>query len=206
MPRRWKLFLVIGFLSLVLDQGTKLWARVSLPVTPAGCEIPDAVVAGRCHGQAVAVIDGVWDWRLGFNPGSAFGLFGSHAGARVFLSIIGIGAVLFMLWMVHKGDDRNRRLAVALGLIVGGAVGNVLDRIRVGVVTDFIVLRYERHEWPTFNVADIVLVVGVAVMLFVRDTGRSERLHRPPDRGHGSCSSSPDSEDSWVRTAGGRRT
>ena len=172
MPRRWKLFLVIGLFSLLLDQGTKLWARTSLPVTPAGCELPHDVVAGRCHAQAVAVIDGFWEWRLGFNPGSAFGLFGSQSGARVFLSIVGIGAVLLLLWMVHNADDRNRRIAIALGLIVGGALGNVIDRVRVSVVTDFIVLRYGQHEWPTFNVADIVLVIGVGLMLFVRDTRR----------------------------------
>lgn len=170
MPRRWKLFLVIGFLSLILDQGTKLWARMSLPVRPADCTIPDDIVVGRCRGDAVAVIEGFWDWRLGFNPGSAFGMFGSQAGARVFLSLIGIAAVLLMLRMVHKAQDQNRRLALALGLIVGGALGNVIDRVRVGVVTDFIVLRYHEHEWPTFNVADIVLVVGVVLMLFVRDT------------------------------------
>lgn len=179
MPPRWKLFLVIGFLSLMLDQGTKLWARASLPVTPAGCEIPDEILAGRCRGDAVGVVDGFWEWRLGFNPGSAFGMFGSQAGARVFLSIISIGAVLLMVWMVRKADDRNRRLAIALGLIVGGALGNVIDRIRVGVVTDFIVLRYERHEWPTFNVADIVLVVGVVLMLFVRDPHREGARPKP---------------------------
>ena len=175
MPRRWKLFLVIGLLSLVLDQGTKLWARLSLPVTPAGCAIPDDIVTGRCRGEPVAVIDGLWDWRLGFNPGSAFGMFGSQVGARVFLSLIGIGAVLLMLRMVHKAEDRNRRLAIALGLIVGGALGNVVDRMRVGVVTDFIALRYQEHEWPTFNVADIVLVVGVGLILFVRDPRKESR-------------------------------
>ena len=178
MPRRWKLFLVIAFMSLILDQGTKLWARVSLPVAPAGCTIPYDVVAGRCRGEAVAVIDGFWDWRLGFNPGSAFGMFGSQTGARVFLSLIGIGAVLLMLWMVHKAKDENRRLVIALGLIVGGALGNLVERIRVGVVTDFIVLRYHEHEWPTFNVADIVLVIGVGMMLFVRDTTPSKDLKK----------------------------
>ena len=180
MPRRWKIFLLVAFVTLVADQATKVWARHELPTSPVhaglvqgACEIPDDVVAHRCRGDAVPVIDNFWDWRLSFNPGSAFGLFHSQAGARVFLSIVGVLAVGAMLWMVKKAKDHQRALLWALGLVAGGAVGNLFDRIYFGVVTDFVLWRYHSKEWPVFNIADVALVVGVALMFF--DVGKEPK-------------------------------
>lgn len=152
MSLRWKLFLIVGPLTMILDQITKVWARRTLPTTPDGYGIPQSV------------IDGWWDWRLSHNPGSAFGLFGDTGGARVFLSVIGVIAVGAIVWMLKKATDEQRRLAVALGLVAGGAVGNLIDRIAFGVVTDFVVWKYDTHEWPTFNIADVALVVGVGLL------------------------------------------
>ena len=121
MARRWKIFLLVGLFTLIADQASKVWARHELPVHPTPCAIPDDVVARKCVGTAVSVIDGFWDWRLSFNPGSAFGLFDSQGGARVFLSIIGILAVLAMIVMVKKAKNDQRLLAIALGLVAGGA-------------------------------------------------------------------------------------
>jgi signal peptidase II len=180
--RKWLVFIIVAVLSLVADQATKIWARDSLPTgrydrTKTMCIVPDDMMAQRtvsrgdartappaCHGEQVAVIDGFWDWRLSMNPGSAFGLFSSQNGARWFLSIVGIGAVLGMLWMLRKSRPDQRILHWALALVAGGAVGNLIDRIYFGVVTDFVLWRYQTHEWPVFNVADVVLVVGVGLM------------------------------------------
>lgn len=168
IPRRWKIFLVVAFVSLVADQATKYWARAELPVAgyhaSLPCDVPDDIVARKCAGTPVTVIDGYWDWRLSFNPGSAFGLFNSQAGARVFLSIVGILAVIGMLWMLRKAREDQRALVWALGLVAGGAVGNLIDRIYFGVVTDFVLWRYQDKEWPVFNVADVALVIGVMLM------------------------------------------
>ncbi|HEX7599914.1 MAG TPA: signal peptidase II, partial [Polyangia bacterium] len=65
---------------------------------------------------------------------------------------------------LRRTDLRQTRLHFALGLIGGGAVGNLIDRIAFGKVTDFIVWHYQAHEWPAFNVADAALVVGVCLM------------------------------------------
>lgn len=184
MPTRWKLFLLIALVTLVADQATKVWARWELPTEharaslTAPCEIPEdfqrpAHDPERCHGVPVAVVANYWDWRLSFNPGSAFGLFHSQAGARVFLSVVGVLAVGAMLWMVRKASDRQRALLWALGLVAGGAVGNLIDRIYFGVVTDFVLWRYHSSEWPVFNVADVALVVGVGLMFF--DGGREPK-------------------------------
>src|SRR6266550_4761027 len=80
------------------------------------------------------------------------------------LSLVGIGAVFGMIWMLKKARNDQRILHWALALVAGGAVGNLIDRIYYGVVTDFILWHYKHHEWPVFNVADVVLVVGVGLM------------------------------------------
>ena len=171
--RRWKVFLLIALFTLAADQASKVWARASLPTHPGECAIPDDVVARKCVGAAVPVIDGFWDWRLSFNPGSAFGLFHGQTGARIFLSVIGVIAVGAMVWMVHRARDHQRALLWALGLVAGGAVGNLIDRMYFGVVTDFVLWRYKTTEWPVFNVADVALVVGVVLMFF--DVGREPK-------------------------------
>ncbi|MBE7448258.1 MAG: signal peptidase II [Kofleriaceae bacterium] len=192
MPRRWKLFLLVAMFTMIADQATKLWARDALPVHPAGCEIPDAVVAGTCIGLNEPVIDGYWDWRLSFNQGSAFGLFHGQTGARVFLSIVGVLALGVMVWMVKRARDDQKWLLWALGLVAGGAVGNLIDRIYFGVVTDFVLwhtpakeaksmYRYA-HEWPVFNVADVALVVGVVIMLFASGDDGKERKADKADK------------------------
>ncbi len=168
--KKWILFLVAGVISLIADQATKIWARGALPTYGHGtgasgaCTIPDDIVARLCQGKPVTVIDGYWDWRLSMNPGSAFGLFSSQNGARVFLSLVGIAAVIGMIFMLRKARLDQKILHWALALVAGGAVGNLIDRIYYGVVTDFVLWHYQSHEWPVFNVADIVLVVGVGLM------------------------------------------
>jgi signal peptidase II len=161
---KWNLFTVVGLLSLIADQATKIWARASLPVHPEGCRIPEDIVAGTCAGVAKPVIDGFWEWRLSMNPGSAFGLFSSQTGARILLSVVGVAAVFGMLYMLRKSRPDQRVLHWALALVAGGAVGNLIDRIYYGVVTDFVLWKYKTHEWPVFNIADVVLVVGVGLM------------------------------------------
>jgi signal peptidase II len=185
MARRWKLFLLVAMFTMLADQATKFWARDALAVHPAGCEIPDAIVDGTCTGVNEPFVGGYWDWRLSFNQGSAFGLFHSQGGARVFLSIVGLLALAAMVWMVKKARDGQTWLIWALGLVAGGAVGNLIDRIYFGVVTDFVLwhtpalearsaFRY-KNEWPVFNVADVALVIGVGIMLFVSgDDGKKK--------------------------------
>lgn len=165
MSRRWKIFVVVGVISLIADQITKIWARSSLPSFTHN---------DRTYGKSVEVIANYWDWRLSFNPGSAFGLFNDTSGARIFLSVIGVLAVGAIIYMVHKARDDQSRLAWALGLVIGGAIGNLIDRIAFGVVTDFIVWKYHDTEWPTFNIADVTLVIGV-LLLFVDMTIEAKR-------------------------------
>ncbi|MDX6506928.1 MAG: signal peptidase [Gaiellaceae bacterium] len=92
------------------------------------------------------------------NSGIAFGLFSS---ATVGVAVITAGAVLWMLVFFARSGSRHPVLPAALGLLIGGSVSNLVDRVRLGHVTDFIDLRY----WPAFNLADSFIVVGVAILL-----------------------------------------
>jgi lipoprotein signal peptidase len=181
IDRKWVVFWSVSLISLVLDQVTKIWARASLPVHGHGsgpdgaCIVPQDLITTiankyqgpiQCGGKPLTLIDGFWEWRLSMNPGSAFGLFGGLGPSftRVFLSLIGIAAVVGMVYMLRKSRPDQRILHWALALVAGGAVGNLIDRIYFSVVTDFVLWKYKTHEWPVFNVADVVLVVGVGLM------------------------------------------
>jgi signal peptidase II len=179
---KWRIFWIVSILSLVADQATKIWARAVLPVAGHGtlangvCAIPEDIASRRCGGVAVDFISGFWEWRLSMNPGSAFGLFGTQSFARIFLSVVGIAAVIGMVWMLKKARPDQRALHWALAFVAGGAVGNLIDRIYYGVVTDMVLWRYKTHEWPVFNVADVVLVIGVGLMFIdIQKEGKREK-------------------------------
>jgi signal peptidase II len=181
--RRWTIFWIVSILSLIADQVTKIWARADLPVMGRGslangvCAVPDDIITRRCGGETVNFISGFWEWRLSMNPGSAFGLFGTQSFARIMLSVVGIAAVFGMVWMLKKSRSDQRVLHWALAFVAGGAVGNLIDRIYYGVVTDFILWRYKTHEWPVFNIADVVLVIGVGLMFIdIQKEGKREKL------------------------------
>jgi len=161
MARRYKIFLIVAAVSLIADQLTKVWAR-TLPTDDRG------------YGVAKSVIANFWDWRLSFNTGSAFGLFRSQSSARIFLTLVGIVAIVAIVWMLRKAREDQRLFTWALGLVAGGAIGNVIDRVLFGKVTDFVVWKYYEHEWPTFNVADVALVVGVGLLL-ISELGQGKR-------------------------------
>jgi signal peptidase II len=92
------------------------------------------------------------------NSGIAFGLFASATAAVIVLTALAVG---WMLVFFARSGSRHPVLPVALGLVIGGSVSNLLDRVRLGHVTDFLDLKF----WPAFNLADSFIVVGVAILL-----------------------------------------
>jgi signal peptidase II len=92
------------------------------------------------------------------NSGIAFGLFASATSIVILLTSL---AVAWMLYFFARSGSRHPILPVALGLVMGGSLSNLVDRVRLGHVTDFLDLRY----WPAFNLADTFIVVGVAALL-----------------------------------------
>src|SRR5215831_13058215 len=160
-------FAVILIATLAADQGSKAWAR-TLPVHPAGCAQPDGLLAGRCIGMPQPVVDGYWDWELAYNPGVAFSTFASftgHTGMQVILSLIAVLALLGITALALRTSPHERGKRIGYALVAGGALGNLVDRLHDGAVTDFVRWRIHEHRWPIFNVADAALLIGVAILL-----------------------------------------
>lgn len=106
------------------------------------------------------------------NTGIAFGLF---AGATPFVILLTAVALTWMLVFFARSGARHPVLPVALGLLVGGSASNLVDRLRLGHVTDFLDVRY----WPAFNLADTFIVVGVLLLLGTMLAGEREPRRRP---------------------------
>ena len=160
-------FAVILIATLLADQGSKAWAR-HLPLHPAGCKQPDDLLAVRCIGLPQPVIEGYWDWELAYNPGIAFSAFTTvtgHAGMQVILALIAALALVGITVLAMRTEPDERWKRVAYALVAGGALGNLVDRLHDGAVTDFVRWRINDHRWPIFNVADAALLIGVAILL-----------------------------------------
>lgn len=131
---------------LALDQITKFVALARLP-----------------PGSPVPVVDGFLALTLVLNPGLAFGIFSANS-PRWLAAVLSLGAlsvlVLFSLRMLSSGGLSG----LALGLIFGGAVGNLIDRARFGAVVDFIDVSWRGFHWPAFNVADSAITIGVGLL------------------------------------------
>jgi signal peptidase II len=156
--RRAVLFLAIFLCTTGFDQASKQWAETSL--TP---------------GTAEPFIRGVWDWELAKNTGVAFSTFAGVDGGQILLSILAVIA-LVAIGVVAMRTGANERLKLAgLALIGGGALGNLVDRIREGGVTDFVRWKLGDHLWPIFNVADAALLVGVGLLLLESALARKRR-------------------------------
>jgi signal peptidase II len=150
MAPKYKYFILAIVLALGLDQGTKMWARASLKAK---------------YPESVQVIKGFFELRYSENVGAAFGLLRGVPGARYLFFVVGIGALVVVGNYLRKAKPEQRRLAAELGLLAGGAIGNIVDRLVFAKVTDFIVWKVGSHEWPTFNIADAALVVGILGLL-----------------------------------------
>lgn len=120
-------------------------------------------------------VTGFFNLVLGLNTGISFGIFNE---ASPWL-LIGAALVIVLMLLVWASRERQPITAVSLGLIIGGALGNMLDRLRHSGVTDFLDFHFEGIHWPAFNLADTAIVLGILLMLF--DTFRREMrfLKRP---------------------------
>jgi signal peptidase II len=149
--RKYVLFGLFMALSIGLDQWTKVLARHHLK--PRGPWNP------------LVVIDGFFNLRYSENPGVAFGMLQQLPAGRMVLTLLAVGAFVLVILYLRKSDPQAARLHIALGLVGGGAAGNLLDRLLYGRVTDFVVWHIGEHEWPAFNIADAALCVGVGLLV-----------------------------------------
>ncbi len=144
------LALLIILLVVAADQASKAW-----------------IVAHFSLYQARELIPGLFSLTYLTNQGSAFGfLNGEHGPWRqAFFVGVALLAMLAMLVFLRKLRDESRWCLVAVSLIMGGAAGNLIDRLRLGAVVDFLEFYWRGHYWPAFNVADSAITVGVALFV-----------------------------------------
>ncbi len=147
--------------------------RTLLYATAAACVALDQVTKALARellspGRPVTIIPGLFDLDISYNRGAAFGLLPDWAPLFIVIALV----VIFAVVKLKDTGAGSRALAIGCGLVVGGAAGNLIDRLlsRGRAVTDFvsvhILIGGEVHAWPTFNLADAAIVVGVILVLF----------------------------------------
>lgn len=130
--------------------------------------------------REIVVIEGYFDFQYTRNPGAAFSFLADTDSPlrKPFFILVALIAVIAIMWIL-RGTKFEQQLTIwALSLICGGAIGNLIDRVRLDYVIDFIVWKYtDQYRWPTFNLADSFIVVGVGLMAIemIRDSIRERR-------------------------------
>src|SRR6185369_3076916 len=116
--------------------------------------------------ESISIIDGFFDITYVRNTGVAFGIFSSISSPAksVLLSLFTAGAAVVVITYSVLSPVRNRLLQLALGLILGGALGNLYDRLAYGYVVDFLEFYAGSYHWPSFNVADAAITAGVVLL------------------------------------------
>lgn len=144
---RWKQFLIIVFSGLVIDQLTKLYIHGSMALY-----------------QSIPVIDGLFNITYLRNRGAAFSFLSEASWRLPFFIVITLVACCVIVVVMKKLRNDQKLAQVALSMIFSGAVGNLIDRVRIGEVIDFLDVYWKSYHWPAFNVADSLICVGVGLM------------------------------------------
>lgn len=188
MTRRSNLALAVAITAtvglLAADLGSKEWASDNLSVEHPGTP-PPVCEAGRnqrLRSEPVVLVEGLLEFSYAENCGAAFGLLDDSPSwiRRSVFGFAALAAAVFLFWLFWKGSG-GPLFVYSVPLIVSGAVGNLIDRVRLGYVVDFIRAHYDepfdlfwlsfdwahfdRFEYPTFNVADITITVGVVLLI-----------------------------------------
>jgi signal peptidase II len=142
----WAIFLGLAAIVLILDQITKAW-----------------LVANVSIGQVVNVVGDLVRLVFSQNSGALFGLFKDQAIVFGLVSIVVVGVIV----AYHSRVGQSPYLSVALGLLLGGALGNMTDRLRLGYVVDFVDVGIGAFRWYTFNVADAAISVAIVMLVAV---------------------------------------
>jgi signal peptidase II len=159
-----------------LGAGWSQWLALATVAVAALCadQLTKAIVSSRLDLNESLHVVGPLSIHHVQNSGIAFGLFASATSLVILLTA---AAVAWMLYFFARSGARHPVLPVALGLVIGGSTSNLVDRVRLGHVTDFLDFKF----WPAFNLADSFIVAGVAILLLAlawtdRDSARPQRV------------------------------
>jgi signal peptidase II len=156
------------------------WLWLSLVVISLD-QLTKAIVIGALEPQVPhEVIPHLLNWTLAYNTGAAFSfLAGAHGWPRWFFSVLAIVISVVLARWLARMPRADWRSALPLALVIGGALGNLIDRLRIGYVTDFIQVYYQQWAFPSFNVADSAISVGAALLVWFGLFGGSKKGNRP---------------------------
>lgn len=151
MPKAGKLvWLWLSVLVVVLDQASKYWFEHNLSLY-----------------EQIVVIPDLFSWTLAYNKGAAFSFLADQGGwQRWFFALIALGVSAVLVVWLQRLKSHERLLAVGLALVLGGALGNLYDRVVLGHVVDFILVHWQdRWFFPAFNLADSAITVGAGILI-----------------------------------------
>ena len=151
ISKEWIRLTLVGGLVCLADQVSKLWISRNIPLY-----------------DHIEIIPGFFNINHVLNPGGAFGFFARQSQevrqfVFLFLSTL---VTLFLVWFYHRVAKTHRVLSYGLALIFGGAVGNLIDRFLYGKVVDFLDFYIGTAHWPSFNIADSAICVGMAILIY----------------------------------------
>jgi|JTFO01.1.fsa_nt_gb signal peptidase II len=150
MNNKYRIVSILSGVIIILDQITKIWVQGSISMY-----------------ESIPVIPGFFDLVHVLNKGAAFGFLNRadiHWQTYFFIGVSAL-AVVLIFHLVRTVDRRDPFMFTGLGCILGGALGNMIDRIRIGQVIDFLDFHVAGHHWPAFNVADMAISVGALLLL-----------------------------------------
>lgn len=154
-------WLGLSVLLIGLDQLTKLWAEATLQFQ-----------------RPVPVIDGLLNWTLTYNEGAAFSFLSDASGwQRWFFSALAIGISGLLVFWMRRIPRHDWRHALPFALVIAGAIGNLIDRLRLGHVVDFVDVYWGASHWPAFNVADSAISIGAVLLILFGVV-----FHRSPEK------------------------
>lgn len=158
--RRWILFGTIAVVGLVFDQASKLYIDASM----------------RLY-ESIPLVDDFFHITYVRNKGAAFSFLSRASWRLPFFICVSLVAAIVILVAFRRLRDDQRLAQVSLAMIFSGAVGNLIDRVRLGEVIDFLDVHWYRHHWPAFNVADSLICVGVFLLALdmLREEKRGKR-------------------------------
>ena len=152
-------FFLVALVVVALDQISKFFVRTNMSL---GQSIPE---------------EGFFRITYATNTGGAFGIFANQA---FLITLIAIAGIVTILIYVRYSPLNIMPVRIALGLLLGGTAGNLIDRLSVGQVVDFIDIGFGQYRWPTFNLADSVIVVSMIILVyfFLFKFGRDQPVQR----------------------------
>ncbi|RKY01182.1 MAG: signal peptidase II [Spirochaetes bacterium] len=149
MKKKYWILILTILPILLFDQGSKKVIREKVMIN-----------------HSITIIEGYFNIVHIENPGAVFGFLSDKDKKvkNIFL-FISIFAILFIIYLFLKIQEKNALLPFCLSLVLGGAAGNLIDRIRFGMVTDFLDFHWHNHHWPAFNIADSAITIGMIMLI-----------------------------------------